>query len=101
MEGWAIPILSVLVVIEWTVIVVTRRTSIVRTVRRDGTKLTFLDLLILLTAVALFVSSWTYVDEASLPIARIALSTLRVVLLLSGAWILWSEWRQRAGIRDK
>ena len=97
MDGWTVPVISSLVVIEWAAIVMVRRRSVGRAV--DGSRLTFLDFLILLTALALFVSSLQYIDPSVGTSVRVVFGTLRVVLLLSGAWILWSEWRHRAGTR--
>ena len=90
---WLIPLVSLVVVIEWVVIVWLRRR---RGYMPTYSRVALLDVTILLVGVALLISSWQYVDVvmASHP-ARIALGTIRVILLLLGAHILWTERRDR------
>jgi len=94
MEHWFVPVISVVIVVEWLAIAWKRRKLPGDPSRHQRTRITLLDFIIVVVGAALFISSLQYLSTSAGETSRIALGTLRVVLFLTGLYIIWDEHEQ-------
>jgi hypothetical protein len=97
MDQWFVPVISGVIVIEWCLIAFLRGGTSDDGPTHLRSRVTLLDIIIVACAVALLISSLQYPKLVSGESVRVALGTVRVMLLLSGAYILWNERSRRHG----
>lgn len=88
-EAWAAPLLSAVAVVEWAAIAWVRRPGQLR----DCEPL--IAIVVAIVAAGLLLSSLAYPGITSLRETVVILGVLRVVLVLTGAHLLWAEHRRR------